>query len=246
MTSYSGKACESKIKEYKKFIKEKKYGSLEVIYTEIPKLTEGYLYKRRKMLSESPIELRKNGELVCEISVREVQGTMEAIKRANGRCGVLGLGLGFYVQEIAKKDDVTEVLVYEIDEDIINLYNENFEANHKIKIIKGDGFKADRQKFDFYFSDIYTYCIDEKVASDYEKLIELHDIYEYSFFGVEKFLLSCPMEELMMVYIPDEWMDMTKRAFDRVDKIGQIKNIRKMRINAAGKVLNIFKEVLAF
>ena len=244
MTSYSGKACESKIQEYKEFIKVGKLENLEVIYSDIPKLTDGYIYKRRKMLNESPIELKKDGKLVCSISVQEIQGTKEAISRANGKCGVLGLGLGFYIQEIAKKENVTEIIVYEIDKNIIKLYESNFEYNEKIKIVHSNGFEVKGEEFKFFFSDIYTYEITENVAYDYGKLIEIHDIYEYSFFGLEKFLLSCPMEELMNVYVPDEWMDMTKKAFERVDKLGQMKNIKKIRRHKALKVLNVFKEIL--
>ena len=244
MTSYSAEACENKIKEYKEFLKEGKLNSVEIIYADIPKVTDGYIYKRRKMLREQPIELRCNGEFVMDLSVREVQGTKEAINRAHGKCGVLGLGLGFYAQEIAKKEDVTEVLVYEINSDIIDLYNKNYPNNPKIKIIQGDGFKCESQKFDFFFVDIYSYKIEEAIAKDYAKLIELHEIEEYSFFGLEKFLLSCPMEELLMVYMPDEWMDMTKSCYDRVDRIGQVKNIRKIRRNEASKLLKALKEIL--
>ncbi|MGL5574860.1 MAG: hypothetical protein ACRDCW_04805 [Sarcina sp.] len=244
MTSYSAESCETKIKEYKKFLEEGKLNNAEIVYTDIPKVTDGYIYKRRKMLTEQPIELRYNGEPVMELSVKEVQGTTEAINRAKGKCGVLGLGLGFYVQEIAKKEEVTQVLVYEINSDIIELYNKNYPSNPKIKIIQGDGFMCEREAFDFFFADIYSYEVNENVARDYQKLIELHDIEEYSFFGLEKFLLSCPMEELMMVYMPDEWMDMTKKCYERVDSLGQVKNIRKMRRNDALKVLKKLKVIL--
>lgn len=244
MTSYNEQFCENKIKEYKKFIKSEKFRSLEIIYKEVEKVTDGYIYKRRKMLKESPIELRNCGELICEISIREVQGTSQAIKRAKGKCAVLGLGLGYYVQEIAKKDDVKEIIVYEINQDIIDLYIRNFGENKKIKIICTDGFKVARDKFDFFFADIYSYELTPKVATDYSKLTNLHYIYEYSFFGVEKFLLSCPLEELLMVYIPDEWMDMTRSTFDKVDSLGQINNIRKLRVNKAKEILDEFKKTL--
>lgn len=244
MTSYNEKACENKVKEYADIINIRNWGNLEVNQLDKPKITEGYIYKRRKMLNECPIELRNNGELVCEMSIKEVQGTKEAILRAKGRCGVLGLGLGYYVQEIARKDLVKEIIVYENNKDIIELYNKNFEKNSKIKIICIDGFKAQREKFDFFFADIYRYELNENVAYDYEKLNNLHDIYEYSFFGMEKFLLSCPLEELMMVYIPDEWMEMTKKTFDRVDSLGQVKNIRKMKRKNALEILCVFKTIL--
>ncbi|MGL4990428.1 MAG: hypothetical protein ACRC57_04560 [Sarcina sp.] len=244
MTSYNEQFCENKIKEYKKIIKSEKFRNLEIIYKEVEKVTDGYIYKRRKMLKEGPIELRDCGKLICEISIREIQGSSQAIKRAKGKCGVLGLGLGYYVQEIAKKEDVKEIIVYEINQDIIDLYIKNFGENKKIKIICEDGFKAAKDKFDFFFADIYSYELTTKVAIDYGKLIDLHDIYEYSFFGVEKFLLSCPLEELLMVYIPDEWMDMTRATFDRVDSLGQVNNIRKLRRTKAKEILDEFKKIL--
>lgn len=244
MTSYNEQTCESKIKEYKKFINPTKYEALEVLYIDAPKVTDGYIYKRRKMLKESPIELRENGNLVCEISVREIQGSSIAISRAKGKCGVLGLGMGYYAQEIAKKSEVSEVIVYEINQDIIDLYNENFGKNDKIKIICGDGLKAKAEKFDFFFADVYGYEIADRVVDDYENLTALHDIYEYSFFGMEKFLLSCPLEELMMVYIPDEWLEMTKKAFDNIDTLGQVNNIRKIKRTDSLRILTKLKKIL--
>ena len=63
---------------------------------------------------------------------------------------LLGLGLGYVVQEIAKKCNVKEVIVYEISEEVINLYNHNFKQNEKIKIIKGDAFKAKEKNLIFF------------------------------------------------------------------------------------------------
>lgn len=244
MTPYSAERCEGKIREYKNFIKEQKLNNISVSYGEVPKITEGYMYKRRKKLNETPIELKQDDKIVMELSVKEVQATIEIIKRAKGVCGILGLGLGFCVEEIAKKDEVKEVIVYEKNTDIIKIYENNFGKNSKIKIINCDGFKADRKTFDFFFADIYSYQINEKIALDYEILTTIHDIEKYSFFGIEHFLLSCPMEKLAWVYIPEEWMDMSKRVYDNLDKIGQVKNIRKVKASNVTKLLEEFREIL--
>lgn len=244
MTSYSAEVCESKIKEYKNFLKEGVLGDVEILYGEVPNITDGYLYKRRKMLKESPIELQIDGSIIMSLSVKEVQGTKEAIRKAKGKCGVLGLGLGYYVQEISKKEEVSEIIVYEKNKEVIDLYNKNFPGNEKIKIENVDGFTAKREKFDFFFVDIYSYDLDCKVAQDYEKLMQLHDIYIYTFFGLEKFLLSCPLESLSTVFVPEEWMEMAKRAFDSVDKIGQTKNIKNLRRNKALEILEGFRPIL--
>lgn len=244
MTPYSAERCEEKIREYKNFIKEQKLNNISVSYGEVPKITEGYMYKRRKKLKETPIELKQDDKVVMELSVKEVQATIEVIKRAKGVCGILGLGLGFCVEEIAKKDEVKEVIVYEKNTDIIKIYENNFGKNSKIKIINCDGFKADRKTFDFFFADIYSYQINEKIALDYEILTTIHDIEKYSFFGIEHFLLSCPMEKLAWVYIPEEWMDMSKRVYDNLDKIGQVKNIRKVKASNVAKLLEEFRGIL--
>ncbi|MGL4741202.1 MAG: hypothetical protein ACRC41_10405 [Sarcina sp.] len=244
MTSYSAEGCEKKIKEYKNFLREGILGNVEILYSEVPNVTDGYLYKRRKMLKESPIELKIAGELIMSLSVKEIQGTKEAIRKAKGKCGVLGLGLGYYVQEIAKKEEVTEIIVYEENKDIIDLYNQNFAENKKIKIRNIDGFSAEKEIFDFFFVDIYSYNLECEVAHDYVKLMQLHDIYIYTFFGLEKFLLSCPLESLSTVFIPEEWMEMAKRAFDEVDKIGQTKNIRNLKRSKALEILECFRPIL--
>ncbi len=91
----------------------------------------------------------KEKKLWMRISPHEIQGAFESIKRAKGKVGVLGLGLGYFVQEIAKSDQVTEIVVYEMSEEIIDLYLENFRENSKIRIVKGDGFKAERKTLTF-------------------------------------------------------------------------------------------------
>ena len=51
---------------------------------------------------------------------------------------------------------------------------------------------------------------EKKVVEDYKRFNDIHDIGEYSFFGVEDFLLSCSYNEIVWVYIPENWMAMSK------------------------------------
>lgn len=173
------------------------------------------------------------------ISPKEIQGSYESIKRAKGRVGVLGLGLGYFVQELSKEEKVDEIIVYEISDEIVNLYLENFGENSKIKIIKGDGFKARRESFDFFYCDIYEYKISEEIVEHYKKLKEIHNILEYSFFGVEAFILSCPTSEIVWVYILEEWMEMSKDLFIRFNHSEFIKYFTPLKEE---EVLNLLKE----
>ena len=42
----------------------------------------------------------------------EIEGSYFAIERAKGKVGIVGLGLGYVAQEMAKKEEVDEVIVY--------------------------------------------------------------------------------------------------------------------------------------
>ncbi len=243
MIPYALNYCEDKIKEYKEKIKENKKGDFIIKYSD-KKHFDGYLYENEEVVSEAPIELFEGDKLWMRISPHEIQGAYESIKRAKGRVGVLGLGLGYFVQEICKKENVEEVLVYETSEEIIDLYLENFGENPKIKIIKGDGFKAKKESFDFFYSDIYEYKITKKVVEDYVKLTNLHNIKEYSFFGVENFILSCPTSEIIWVYILEEWMDMAKDLFTRFNHSKYIEDFSPIKEDEVLVVLKEFGKVL--
>lgn len=243
MIPYNIDYCEEKIKEYKKKIKENKKGSFIIKYSE-EKNFDGYLYDYKESLNESPIELYQGKKLWMRISPHEIQGAFESIKRAKGKVGIIGLGLGYFVQEIVKKESIKEVVVYEISQEIIDLYIENFGENPKIRIVNGDGFKAERENFDFFYVDIYEYTLSAKVVDDYKKLTELHDIKEYSFFGVEEFILSCPTSEIIWVYILEEWMDMSKDLFTRFNHSKYIEYFSPIKEDEVLKVLKSFGEVL--
>ena len=243
MIPYNIDYCEEKIKEYKEKIKESKKGNFTIKYSE-GKEFDGYLYEHKQILKESPIELYEGEKLWMRISPQEIQGAFESIKRAKGKVGVLGLGLGYFVQEIVKRDQVREIVVYEMSEEIIDLYLENFGENPKIRIVKGDGFKAKRENFDFFYVDIYEYKLTTKVVEDYVKLTKLHDIVEYSFFGVESFILSCPTSEIIWVYILEEWMYMSKDLFTRFNHSEYIEYFSPMEENKVLEVLKEFGKVL--
>lgn len=83
-----------------------------------------------------------------------------------------------------------------------------------------------------------------KVVEDYVKLTKLHDIVEYSFFGVESFILSCPTSEIIWVYILEEWMDMSKDLFTRFNHSEYIEYFSPIEENKVLEVLKEFGEVL--
>ena len=232
-----------KMKEYNKKISQGSFGNYKIVKKEYnDNIIDGYLYKR-KGNKESVIELLNGDNLVMKLSHKEIESTFEIIKFAKGKVGIVGLGLGYVAEEIAKKQDVTEVIVYEISSDIIKLYKSNFEENKKIKIIEGDAFKGKSESFDYFYVDIYNYVLSPKVVDDYKFFMKLHNIEDYVFCGLEHFLLSCSYEEIIWVYIPEIWMDMAKGISTALSISGYIKGYKQLDEKLVSTVLAQFKEV---
>lgn len=245
MKPYDKNFVLNKIKEYDEKINSNIIGNHEIFKTyNEDKVTEGYMYERNEEFNINMPDLEGNDKYWMRISPKEVQSTYGIIKHAYGRVGVVGLGLGYTVQEMAKRDEVKEIIVYEIEEDIINLYKENFGENKKIKIIKGDAYKAKSETFDYFFVDIYEYKLTDKVVSDYVLFNKLHKIEDYIFWGVEHFLLSCRYEEIIWVYIPEIWMELSKKAFAALQQSGYLKYYEKLDEKLVSDILQKFKVVL--
>jgi len=102
-------------------------------------------------------KLIKDGQgLLMSDSPQEMFLQYEAYKAARGRVLIGGLGLGMFTAMAAKKSEVTEIIVIEIEEDIIDL----IEFEHpKVKIICDDIWRFLRTtadtKFDFIYIDIH-------------------------------------------------------------------------------------------
>ncbi|MCI6188878.1 MAG: hypothetical protein MSA89_11035 [Clostridium sp.] len=243
MKPYVEEFIVDKMKEYNKKISQGSFGSYKIVKKEENNnIIEGYLYKREGN-KEFVIELLKDNNLVMKLNHKEIESTFQIIKFAKGRVGIVGLGLGYVAQEIAKNQDVKEIIVYEISKEIIELYKNNFGENKKIKIIEGDAFKAESQNFDYFYVDIYNYVLSSKVVDDYKFFMKLHNIEEYVFCGLEHFLLSCSYEEIIWVYIPETWMDMAKEISIALSISGYIKGYEQLDKKIVSNVLAQFKEV---
>lgn len=242
MKPYDEKFIIDKIKEYNSQIKVNEIGKYKILKRDgLKGIIDGYLYEKEGQLNTEVPELIGEDIIWMRISPKEIQGSYGFINVARGRIGIAGLGLGYTVQEVAKKDEVKEIIVYEISQDVIDLYNSNFKHNNKIKIIHGDAFKAKGEEFDFFFSDIYEYKVSLKVVEDYVKLNNIHNIKEYLFFGVEHFLLSCSYDEIVWVYIPENWMKITKMLSSTLEESGYIKYYKKLDEKLVSEVLEGFK-----
>lgn len=245
MKPYNREYILNVLKEYNNAIKDKTKGSYKIRRKSLKKSDlQGYMYKNEYEYDVDIIELSNEYGSIMRLEPKEIEGCHEAINYAQGRVGIVGLGLGYVVQEIAKKINVDEIIVYEISQEVIDLYKDNFSDNDKIKIICTDAFKAEREKFDFFFADIYGYELTSKVVEDYKRFNEIHEIEEYSFWGMEHFLLSCKYEDLLWVYIPENWVAMCKSLYAELQASNYIDNYEPLNEKKVTKILYEFKEIL--
>ena len=226
-----------KIQEYNNKIKNNKIDGLKGTI-------QGYLYSKEDELNVRILELHAPEHVWMRLTPLEIQASYFAIKMAKGKVGVVGLGLGYAVEEMAKKPEVEEITVYEISQEVVDLYYSNFPKNPKINIVCCNAYEAERKEFDFFYADIYEYKITSQIVEDYKKFNELHNIEEYSFFGMEHFLLSCSYTEIVWVYIPENWMESSRRAFEAIQESNLLPYYEKLDENLVSQVLEEFKEVL--
>lgn len=245
MKPYDKKFASQKMKNYNKLINESSCGNYKIVkkISDDEKL-QGYMYINDKDYNVPVTQLIKEDTSLMRITPKEIEGSYQAISFAYGKVGIVGLGLGYVAQEIAKKDNVDKVIVYEISEEVIDLYNRNFKPNKKIEIINCNAFEAESETFDFFYVDIYEYKLSMQVVEDYKKFNELHTIEEYCFWGVEHFLLSCSYEDIIWVYIPELWVSMSKKCYEALNSSGYINSYVPLDENLVKEILMAFKDIL--
>ncbi len=102
----------------------------------------------------------------------EINSQKKYIAAAHGKVLTYGLGLGYYVLNVAIKDEVSSVTVVDMDENVIKLFKENIlpffpkKAQEKIKVVCADAYKyAEGLKagdYDYIYADIWHDCGDGK------------------------------------------------------------------------------------
>lgn len=187
--------------------------------------------------------LKEREQVWMGVTPLEIGGYYEAIRRAEGKVGVVGLGLGYFVQEILEKEKVQEIVVYEKSYEVIELYNKNFGHSPKLKIINGDAFKAEKERFDFFFVDIYKNEICYNIVEDYLKLNNIFEIKEYAFWGLEHLILSCDSEEIMRANLPKAWIAMADSLGDRFYQSKYKENFVALGYKLCRKVLEGFEHI---
>lgn len=244
MKPYESEFVKDKIKEYNSVIKTNSINGFTINKEKKIKTKKGYMYERDLNLDFGIINLDYKGNSVMKISNIEIESSYMFIKYAKGKIGIVGLGLGYVVNELLKKKEVKEIIVYEKEKEIIDLYNLSFKEDKRLKIINEDAYKAKKEKFDYFFVDIYNYKLTNQVVEDYKIFNKLHEIKEYLFWGIEHFLLSCKYEEIVWVYVPELWMEISKDIFTSFQEAGLLNYYKQLDEDLVSNILKEFKEIL--
>lgn len=104
-------------------------------------------------------EQRLNGEMIMHNGPQDIglRGELEFLDDAHGRVLIGGLGFGLSPLLIAMKPNVSEVVVVELYQDVIDSFLAQGYSNPKITIVQGDIFNyVDTAPFDSGMVDIYA------------------------------------------------------------------------------------------
>lgn len=134
------------------------------------------------------------GKVWMSLAPIEVQSTVVALGMARGRVGTAGLGMGYFALRAAAKAEVTEVVVYEENADVIAFFQAVFAQRPeygKIRIVHGDVRGCMRGRiFDLVYMDPYQYLLPDEVVSDVLQFRAMNGIGHYRFWGMERVLLD--------------------------------------------------------
>jgi hypothetical protein len=119
-----------------------------------------------------------DGELMMSDTPMERLSNLDFINNANGRVLIAGLGIGMIINAIVEKKDVTEVVVIEKYQDVIDLVLPKIK-HPKLKVICADIFDYKPIKGDKY--DVVYFDIWATISQDnLEEMKTLANKFKYS------------------------------------------------------------------
>ena len=110
------------------------------------------------MFTGNYVRLHVNNQLMMSDTAMERKTNRYFVQNATGRVLIAGLGVGLIIQAIIDKESVTEVVVIEKYQDVIDLV-EPIYKHPKLKVICADIFEYDipkEEKFDTIYFDIWA------------------------------------------------------------------------------------------
>ena len=119
--------------------------------------------------------LKRNGVVVMSDTPAELSDFKYFIHQAKGKILLNGLGLGCVLQNLLEKQDVTQIIVNEISEEVIQLVGKHFK-DKRLTINHADAFiwrPPDGLHFNYIYHDIW----DDLCADNLSEMKTLHRKY---------------------------------------------------------------------
>jgi hypothetical protein len=168
--------------------------------------------------------LMQKSEVWMSITPHEVHTMKEDIKNATGKVLTLGLGLGYYADEVSNKDDVTSVTIIEKDSKVIQLFEKNilpyFPHKEKIHIVKQDAFlyferELRNEAYDYIFVDIYH--TPEDALGMYLRFKSDEKKYNYkpAHYWIEESIL-CLLRRYVLTLIEEYYQGMKEEDYEEI------------------------------
>lgn len=245
MIPFDTKYIHEEMEKYTSNLKEENliYNHINIHKKSLKGKINGYIFQYEDNFSIIPA-LYVNDKETMKLSPEEIIGCYTAHKYARGKVGIVGLGLGYFTLKVLENKNVTEVIVYESNKEVIDFYFNSFGDNEKLKIVEEDAFKVRGEEFDFFFVDIYYNKLSLSVVEHYVHFNKAHSIQEYTFWGMERFLLSCKIEDILNIYIPELWMSMSRELFSKYNDSPYKDLFNPLPENEVGMVLKEFEKIL--
>lgn len=151
------------------------------------------------------------------------------IRKAKGKVGVAGLGMGYYILRIMNKKSVKSIDIYELNSDVIDTFKNEF-SNRKgfdnITFIQGNLFDTlIDTEYDFFYNDIYPQlgmqeAIEDmkKITSNYKKIKSYHYWgYEFDFFDAIRngsiFAVTKLYQDKLFIKVFNDWCEYTEKSY---------------------------------
>lgn len=134
----------------------------------------------------------KDGSVWMSLTPMEIQSHYLPIKhgRNSERVATVGLGIGYFTVMVMSSPKVKTLDVYEIDQEVIELFKKNFSRRKgfkKVNFILGDFRETFKEKeYGFCFLDHYLTMLPDELIEDYEALKSNNRIKLLRPWGVEK------------------------------------------------------------
>lgn len=230
MNIFSIEYAKNEIKKVR--FKEYEYNNIKLFYKTLTPINNLQGYMETRVFTTNNIDIPVftiDNQVWMSCTPMEMASHYVPIKKAKGRVGVAGLGMGYYILRIMNKKSVKSIDLYEIDEKVINIFKKEFSNRkgfEKINFIQGNLFdNLKNTDYDFFYNDIYptlgsTEAIDDMkyIKKQYPKIKNYHywglelDFYD----SIRKgsiFATNVLYKDKIIMKVFSDWCEYTKNEY---------------------------------